>query len=163
LPAPTIASPHFSPPTPSTASSKNPCTVTLDTPDELALRSLLLGVVHRTIKSYSVARAFLIDAYSYQSKIENSTWIGGVTMFELAVLELKETEALEPVPRPGQNGTMIRQDIKDKWRRAIQNAIENLDRTMQLATNSTDLSSRLDTRVNMLRDEIMARKEFLGI
>ena len=84
-------------------------------------------------------------------------------MFELAVLELKEIEALEPIPRPGQNGTIIQQGVKDKWRRAIQSAIENLDRTMQLATNSTDLSSRLDTRVNMLRDEIMARKEFLGI
>jgi len=84
-------------------------------------------------------------------------------MFELAVLELKEIEALEPIPRPDQNSTIIRQGVKDKWRRAIQNAMENLDRTIQLATNSTDLSSRLDTRVNMLRDEIMARKEFLGI
>ena len=84
-------------------------------------------------------------------------------MFELAVLELKEIEALEPIPHLGQNGTMIRQGVKDKWTKATSNAIENLDRTMQLATNSTDLSSRLDMRVNMLRDEIMARKEFLGI
>jgi len=84
-------------------------------------------------------------------------------MFELAVLELKETEAFEPISHPGQNGTMIGHGVKDKWRKAIENAMENLDRTMQLATNSTDLSSRLDTRVNMLRDEIMAKKESLGI
>ena len=42
-------------------------------------------------------------------------------MFELAVLELKETEASEPISHPGQNGTMIGHGVKDKWRKAIEN------------------------------------------
>ncbi|KAJ3561115.1 hypothetical protein NP233_g10392 [Leucocoprinus birnbaumii] len=173
VPAPTISSPHSSQPaTPTTSTPNSPTPTstpapplilasipTLDTPDEFALRSLLLGVVHRTVKSYEPSRAFLLDAYEHQNKIENSTWIGGVAMFELAVLDLKEAESAEsatlqvPGVKPG----------LEKWRKALKDASANLDRAMQISPNSTDLSSRLDTRISMLRDEIAAKKESLGL
>ncbi|KAF5347916.1 hypothetical protein D9756_010118 [Leucocoprinus leucothites] len=185
-PTPTVSSPLASPPVPPTpttserssptpVSSMTPLTLpVLDTPDEFALRSLLLGIVHRTVKSYDASRAFLADAYEYQDKIENSTWIGGIAMFELAVLDLKEADAFETASRtpegsllqvPGAvNGAEAKNEkVLDKWRNAIKDASSNLDRVMQLATNSTDLSSRLDTRVNLLRDEIEAKKDVLKI
>ena len=65
----------------------------LDTPDELALRSLLLGINHRTAGHFESSRMFLKDACARQHQIQVSTWIGGVAMFELAVLELKSVEA----------------------------------------------------------------------
>jgi len=64
----------------------------LDTPDELALRALLLGIHHRTLKAFDVARGFLVEAHGYQSELKVSSWIGSLSMFELAVLDLKETE-----------------------------------------------------------------------
>ena len=37
-----------------------------------------------------------------------------------------------------------------------------LDRALALAPQSVDLSSRLDTRISMLRDEIATKREMLG-
>lgn len=129
----------------------------LDTPDEFALRSLLLGIIHRTIKDYSTSRAYLLDAHSYQNQITNSTWIGSVSMFELAVLDLKEVEAVE------MQGNEMGQALRDKWQSAIKSAGQHVDKAMALVTNSTDLSSRLDMRVSILRDEIGSKKAALGI
>lgn len=101
-------------------------------------------------------------------------------MFELAVLDLKEAEAESEalqldfkLPSSSPNGGGSGDDdvsgkskmevMKDKWRKAIKSASTNLDKAMVLATNATDLSSRLDTRVSMLRDEIVSKKEELGI
>lgn len=78
-------------------------------------------------------------------------------MFELAVLELKEAEAaeLQGLEQPSL--------LQEKWKKALKLAGSYLDRAMSLATNSTDLSSRLDMRVSMLRDEIATKQELLGI
>lgn len=81
-------------------------------------------------------------------------------MFELAVLDLKEAEALELHQR---DATVDKTVVLEKWKTAIKSALNHLDKAMALATNSTDLSSRLDTRVSMLRDEIATKKEMLGI
>lgn len=70
-------------------------------------------------------------------------------MFELAVLDLKEAEA--------------RQSAKDAWAMALSAASDKLDQAMALATSSTDLSSRLDSRIAMLRDEIATKREMLGM
>ncbi|TFK33083.1 outer membrane protein Iml2/Tetratricopeptide repeat protein 39 [Crucibulum laeve] len=126
----------------------------LDTPDELALRSLLLGINYRTAGEYLTARAFLTDAYEQYPRIKVSTWIGGVSMFELAVLDLKEVESLERV------------DVSESssgWTEALKNASAKLDVALGLSTSATDLSSRLDSRIAMLRDEITSKREMLGI
>jgi hypothetical protein len=152
-PAPKISSPHSC----ANEHSDAKKVVALDTPDELALRSLLLGVIHRTTKDYSISREFLLDAHSYQYQITNSTWIGSVAMFELAVLDLKEVEAVQ------MQGTEMGQELRDTWRSAIKTAGQHMDKSMALSTNSTDLSSRLDTRASILRDEIGLKKAALGI
>ncbi|KII88264.1 hypothetical protein PLICRDRAFT_175873 [Plicaturopsis crispa FD-325 SS-3] len=129
----------------------------LDNADELALRALLLGISHRTLRAFPVSRLFLVDAQRRHAEITNSTWIHGVATFELAVLDLKESEAAERA------GTLSTEENAAMWRRALKEAGEKLDLAMSLATSSTDLSSRLDSRINMLRDEIAIKNEMVGI
>lgn len=45
----------------------------------------------------------------------------------------------------------------------LKSASVKLDKAMACSPNSVDLSSRLDSRVSMLRDEIAAKREALGI
>ncbi|KAI0723829.1 outer membrane protein Iml2/Tetratricopeptide repeat protein 39 [Cerioporus squamosus] len=124
-----------------------------DTPDELAIRSLLLGVVHRTVGDYMGSRAFLEDAIARQSAIQVSTWVGGVAWFELAVLDLKEMEA-----KSKEAGLDT-----DAWAGVLKGALEKLDKALSLATQQVDLSSRLDSRIAMLKDEIGSKRDMLGI
>ncbi|KIK02787.1 hypothetical protein K443DRAFT_121801 [Laccaria amethystina LaAM-08-1] len=65
----------------------------LDTHDELAVRSLLMGVNHRASRYFVPSRAFLEDAHARHAHVKINTWVGGVAVFELAVLDLKEVEA----------------------------------------------------------------------
>ncbi|KAF4608318.1 hypothetical protein EYR40_000662 [Pleurotus pulmonarius] len=132
--------------------------VDLDTPDELALRSLLLGVTHRTVQEFKSAREFLVDAHGRRNEMTISTWIPGVAMFELAVLDLKELEAREKVDIEEDPTT-----LRSAWGTALDNAIVKLDQAYALAPTNVDLSSRLDTRIAMLRDEIGLKREKLGL
>ena len=127
----------------------------LDTPDELAIRSLLLGIVHRTVNEFAASRAFLEDALHRYHGLRVSTWVGGVACFELAVLELKETQA--------NVGAASDATKRAAWAKALKTASELLDRALSLAPQSVDLSSRLDTRINMLRDEIAMKREMIGV
>ena len=61
-PAVTIRSPYINPP-PTGAPLTG--TIDLDSPDELSIRSLLLGIVHRTAGEYIPERAFLVDAHAW--------------------------------------------------------------------------------------------------
>ncbi|KDR84675.1 hypothetical protein GALMADRAFT_56095 [Galerina marginata CBS 339.88] len=141
-----------SPRTPLSASSKVSLSFNLehdlDTPDELAVRALLLGINHRTLGQYEVARGFLNESYGYQNSVKVSTWVGAVAIFELAVLHLKEADA------------KVRANM---WIEALKNASEKLDIALGLATNAVDFSSRLDSRIAMLKDEIATKKEMLGL
>lgn len=127
----------------------------LDSPEEIAIRSLLLGIVHRTAREYSVSREFLMDAHSRQNALKVSTWVGGVACFELAVLELKETET------NAGRGNVVDASKKEAWTKALNTASSLLDQALSLAPQSVDLSSRLDTRISMLRDEIAIKREML--
>ncbi|THH16482.1 hypothetical protein EW146_g4161 [Bondarzewia mesenterica] len=150
----------------------------LDNADELALRSLLLGIVHRTTGDYTTSRAFLTDAYKLQPQVTVSTWIGGIAQFELAVLELKEATVLEDESaasmteeerEDGYSETdslprgVVTEEAKEYWVKAIKEAGKRLDAAMSLAGSEIDLSTRLDSRVMMLRDEIATKKEMLGL
>ncbi|KAF8891625.1 hypothetical protein CPB84DRAFT_1784122 [Gymnopilus junonius] len=138
----------------------------LDTPDELAVRALLLGINYRTLKEFEPARRFLSEAYEYQSSITVSTWVGGVAMFELAVLDLKEAEVKER--ERGESGPSNEKQKQDQewkkfWVEVLKGANSKLDVALNLAASSVDLSSRLDSRIAMLRDEMASKKEMLGI
>ncbi|OBZ65787.1 Mitochondrial outer membrane protein IML2 [Grifola frondosa] len=155
-PLPTILSPLFT----TEDSADSPTTVDLDTPDELAVRSLLLGIVHRTAGEFDAARSFLADAHSRYTSVKTSTWVGGVTLFELAVLDLKEMEAR--TERGAAEGTTLTATQKEAWAHALKNASEKLDKALSLATQQVDLSSRLDSRIVMLKDEIAIKREMLA-
>ncbi|PFH46707.1 hypothetical protein AMATHDRAFT_69254 [Amanita thiersii Skay4041] len=184
---------------PATVAVDNTDTVDLDTPDEVAIRSLLLGVNYRTIGDFDTARHYLNDAYSRVPSIKVSTWVAGMALFEMAVLELKEEDARdnatvnsssshensevesEPEVQVRVNGEPVVQsdasvasedtksrvslgpERKEAWARTLKGAEEKLDQALAAATQTTDLSSRLDSRVTILRDEVMAKREMLGI
>jgi hypothetical protein len=98
--------------------------VDLDTVDELAIRSLLLGIVHRTIADYAPARAFLLDAHKKAADVEISTWVGGVSSFELAVLDLKEADTKATNLEPDEAMKM--------WENVLQRSSETLDQAYAL-------------------------------
>ncbi|KAF5389207.1 hypothetical protein D9757_003471 [Collybiopsis confluens] len=174
----------------------------LDTPDEVALRFLLLGIMHRVLgcagyrkhptetnetpstadaaqsglnpedenvdhyianasTSLRASRDLLNAAHALQPSIKMSTWIGGVALFELAVLDLKEAEVEEQKLKSQSADALA--DLKKTWHSVLKSARAKLDSTMALATNSVDLSSRLDSRAAMLRDEIGTKAEILGL
>ncbi|KAG6897584.1 hypothetical protein C0993_007415 [Termitomyces sp. T159_Od127] len=141
----------------------------IDTPDEQAIRHLLIGVCERTVGEYTAARESLKAACGLQSSITVSTWVGGVAMFELAVLDLKEAEAAETekgasvFSEGGAAGVHEAVKRLTEWDKATKAAGKKLDAAMALAGSSVDLSSRLDSRVSMLRDEIATKREALGI
>ncbi|KAI0290652.1 hypothetical protein B0F90DRAFT_582157 [Multifurca ochricompacta] len=221
----------------------------LDTPDELALRALLLGIMHRAVGHPAEARGFLRDAHARHAKIPStgSTWIGGVALFELAVLELREAqrsdyedeaeaEAEKDTNSPsvssgsseegsgdavgvgvgvgedgkvsvyGANGhaatgvgsiiggrkvmgiaeTELRIRVnalalgekaaatarvtvtvtaaqRERWVKVLKEAGSLLDSAVNLSGSEVDLSSRLESRIAMLRDEIGLKRELLGI
>lgn len=130
-----------------------------DTADELAIRSLLLGIIHRTAGDFAGARAFLEDAEARHATVVVSTWVGGVAWFEHAVLELKEMEARASTNQAAGLGATGEKE----WTRALKDALEKLDKALSLATQQVDLSSRLDSRIAMLKDEIALKKEILGL
>ena len=124
----------------------------LDTPDELAIRSLLVGVVHRSISHFAEARAFLLDVAKHQVEAK---WISGLALFELAVLCLKEAEASD---KTDADASPPSDQSKALWKRVLKEAGEILDRAYEASAN-TDLSSRLDSRISLLRDEILLKQK----
>ncbi|KAI0034535.1 outer membrane protein Iml2/Tetratricopeptide repeat protein 39 [Vararia minispora EC-137] len=144
-----------SPPSPPPAYPSPP--PPLDTPDELALRDVLLGVAHRTAGHAAPARTFLETAHARQPLLAVSTWVGGVALFELAVLELLEARGAEPAA--GASDAERRQH----WRSAIAAAGKRLEAAQALLGSEIDLASRLESRIAMLRDEIALKKELVGL
>ena len=130
----------------------------LDSSDESVIRSLLLGVLHRTAGEFAASRAFLEDVQGRYRTVKISTWVGGVATFETAVLELREAEKAL-----GSGGDAALDPMKqNEWLKVLKQATELLDKALSLAPQSVDLSSRLDTRISMLRDEIATKREMLG-
>jgi len=124
------------------------------------------------LKAFDISRGFLIEAHEYQSELKVSTWIGGLAMFELAVLDLKEAEdrdrkqvTVVDIEKEEEDGTAVDgyEDMNRVWwTEVLKAACVKLDWALDLATN-VDLSSRLDSRIAMLKDEIAAKREIHGI
>lgn len=134
----------------------------LDTPDELAVRSLMLGSIHRGAGQFAAAREYLQDALQRQKTVKVSTWVGGVAAFELAVLDLKEADAtLGGGSGTGADRLLLNEQDKSAWLKVLNKASEQLDHALSLSPQSIDLSSRLDSRITMLRDEIATKREMV--
>lgn len=170
-PLPTISSPLITSPESALSSATSATMSTdpppdLDTPDELAIRALLLGILHRTAGEYDAARAFLADAFGRQAAVKVSTWVGSVTLFELAVLELREAQArTEGVPGLAvgeEREELSGAERRAMWERALKEAEGRLEKALALSTQQVDLSSRLDSRIAMLRDEMVMKREMLA-
>lgn len=122
----------------------------LDTPDELALRSLLLGVVHKSLSRFSEARTFLLDVGQHSVEAK---WFKVLALFELAVLRLQETDREQSASSIGN---------RDLWDSALRDAVDFLNKAADICT-TTDVSSRIESRISMLRDEIaLKRKRVFG-
>ena len=80
------------------------------------------------------------------------------------MLDLKEVEADE---RAGNfssetnKGEISPAGVK-RWEEAIKAATAKLDKAMNISGKEVDLSSRLDSRVMMLKDEMTLKKEMLA-
>lgn len=135
------------------SSSRNKETHNLDTPDELALRSLLLGVVHKSLTRFTTARTFLLDVASYNVEAK---WYKVLALFELSVLCLQETNERVKAWSPGSN------NFKDLWASTLRDAEDLLDKAADISA-TIEVSSRIESRISMLRDEIsLKRKMVLG-
>lgn len=119
-------------------------------PEELALRSLLLGVLHAVAQYSTEARAYLSEAVQL-AKDADYKWVCVVAHFELAVLELRDTDA--------RLGTGNRQ--KQPWLEAIGKAEKSIEAALSFSTNTTEMTGRMESRINMLRHEIAAKKRTL--
>lgn len=161
---PPVSTPSQYIPTPSLKSPPTKGTlVDLDTPDEEAIRSLIMGIVHRTLGDLDVSRAFLDDAVEKNSQVKCSHWIGGVALFELAVLDLKEVEAGERAHKLSSESSKdeVSPAGVKRWEKAIKSATTKLDKAISISGKDVDLSSRLDSRIMMLKDEMALKQEML--
>lgn len=119
-----------------------------------------MGIVHRTLEDLVVSRAFFEDAVGKGSQVKFSTWIGGVALFELAVLDLKEVEVNERTAKLSSESSQGEAGVK-RWEQAIKSATTKLDKAMSISGKDVDLSSRLDSRIMMLKDEMALKQEML--
>jgi hypothetical protein len=122
--------------------------IDLDTEDELALRDLLLGVLHLTIGHFSTGRTFLLRSVERQNDLD-AKWVTPIAVFELAVLELKEREADQS-------------SGDESWLSTLNAATAWLGQALSLLNNTVDMQSRLDTRITMLKDEIASKRLILS-
>ncbi|KAF9220192.1 hypothetical protein BS17DRAFT_788069 [Gyrodon lividus] len=142
----------------------------LDTPDELAIRCLLLGIIHRTIGDYDTSRAMFKDALKHYANIEINDWVGAVTYFELTVLEMKYGER-KAIPGEAKVNEAENEEEEDKaaealfdhWEHVFKEAKEALGQAHAMCLRDMDLSARLDSRIVMLKGEIKTRMASLGL
>ncbi|SCV72008.1 BQ2448_4702 [Microbotryum intermedium] len=134
----------------------------LDTLDEIATRSLLLGALYRSLNdgpSLHIAREFLQSITKHKEGIKEEKWVPSFALFELAVVECKECE-LET--RRLEKEGADKKVIVGMWKEGLGKAeklIENL-----FASGEYDLKSESGgSRTMQLRDEIAAKKKKLAI
>jgi len=127
----------------------------IDTSDELALRALLLGVVHRSTSRFPEARGFLLEVATYNVEFK---WMKGLALFELAVVRLQERDAADKTDALAVPSVVPTKQSKALWQSALKDAEELLERALE-ATANADMSSRIESRISMLRDEISSKRK----
>lgn len=131
--------------------------VDLDTPDELAVRSLLLGVLYCRLGDFATARRHLTEAYVLRTEVKVSTWVGGMALFEMAVVDLKEMDAVQNALAEGSKAYVP--EGTRTWEDVLYAADCKLNEVLKLSSRTVDLSSRLDSRVTMFKEEIRKKRE----
>lgn len=122
----------------------------LDSIDEIATRDLLLGAMYRVLGDLTTARKFLQEAVSAQ--VTEETWVAPFATMELAVLECfhLDKEAAKDGASP-----------KSVWKAESKTVVKHIDAVFSFG--EYDLKSRLDSRAQMLRDQVLEKKAKLGI
>lgn len=127
----------------------------LDTPDEIAVRYLLLGILHRAIGELDLSRRYLDECVSYRGKATDDTWAPAFAAYELAVLELNVGDQQTSSETP---------NAKSIWKNAIGASEKHLALVASGEFGPTyDLEGRQGTRCYLLKDEIQTKKTQLGI
>lgn len=115
-----------------TAPAVDPAALDLDTPDELAMRDLLLGVLHRslsTASSFATAKSLLQSVVKRgrdlgAQGVKEEKWVVPFALFELAVTECKEGELAEKEVRLQGGGA---KESKKVWEARIKRAEKLLE------------------------------------
>ncbi|KAG8934191.1 hypothetical protein FRC01_004524 [Tulasnella sp. 417] len=126
----------------------------LDTEYELQIRNLFIGIANRALGEFDSARRLLLSVTSGKGTDSVGTWMAPMAHFEAAVLEMLEVQALDKDSSPDAS-------LNAKWTTAIDAAGKHLDEAAS-HLGDTDLSSRLESRIAMLRDELNSKKATLG-
>lgn len=127
----------------------------LDTHDEIAVRYLLLGILHRAIGELDLSRRYLDECVSYRGKATDDTWAPAFAAYELAVLELNvgDQKTLSETP-----------NAKSIWKNAIEASEKHLALVASGEFGPTyDLEGRQGTRCYLLKDEIQTKRTQVGI
>jgi len=130
--------------------------VDLDAQDEFAVRDLLLGITHRAAGAYDPARLFLEGALRNQSALEGK-WVVSMAYFELAVLDMREVQAAQDELGDDEAGV---KSLQSRWQAAVAQATQHLD-SAAAHLGDTELSSRLESRIAMLRDELALKMNMI--
>ncbi|KAI5480790.1 mitochondrial outer membrane protein IML2 [Pseudohyphozyma bogoriensis] len=123
----------------------------LDSIDEIYTRDLLLGAMYRVLGEFELARSFLNEAIAAKDKALEEVWVPTFAMLELAILEV------QLIDREGKKG-----NEKEVWKKKIKGAEKWLDDIFTYK-REYELKSRLESRAQMLRDQIIERKVKLGL
>ncbi|KAG8988923.1 hypothetical protein FRB90_002498, partial [Tulasnella sp. 427] len=126
----------------------------LDTEDELLFRNLLLGIAQRALEDFTTSKRLLLLAANAKDREITGTWMIPMAHFEVAVLAMLEVQESE-------RESSSDPQLKTKWTSAINDAAKHLDEA-SARLGDTDLSSRLESRIAMLRDELQLKKTTLG-
>ncbi|GAA5895996.1 hypothetical protein JCM8208_007500 [Rhodotorula glutinis] len=164
---PASPTPSRTPSTLSTSSSSaaqlgkwgiDPQTSDLDTPAEILIRDLILGVLYAALAHYEPAAGHfatsthLLDGVLAASDAEvgDEKWARAFAGWHRAVVELRIGDTAECAGE-GKAGWSKRAKRADEWLAAV------------LALTGYDMQTRLESRVLMLRDEMAMRRTKLGL
>ena len=133
--------------------------VDLDTADERASRSLILGVLYGTKDEFDPARKYLQNSMEGET-VWIKTWISPLAAYEQAILELREAELGNMRAKEGEQETT--QKRKERWRQAFLSATSYLDRCATLVAG-TPLAGRMESKVDLTKEEITQRRSMMGL
>lgn len=119
-------------------------------PDEHASRSLLLGILHKIAGHPSESRPFLQES-ARLAKEHDAKWVGLCANYELALLCLAELDH-----RPVDDGVW-------KPTLAMTKADTYLDAAMSFSGREVEMSGRVESRINMVKQQMALRKEKLKL
>ncbi|GAA6001330.1 hypothetical protein JCM10207_006611 [Rhodosporidiobolus poonsookiae] len=136
----------------------------LDSPDEVALRDLLLGVLYTSLgdaASLECAQQYytaVLDASSAGLIVEE-LWVAPFARFHLAIALAKGGDLQERKMR--EEGKASASELQAAWKKVLAPAEQLLEAIF--SSGEFDLKSRLEQRTQMLQSEIATKKKKLGL